>query len=489
MLLFFVSPARANDLEKQVRKVTLENGLTALLIKREGAPIFSAHVRVKVGNIEEPKGSSGLAHFFEHMAFKGTPEIGVRDYPAEEKILAEMHAVGTELAQRRRKGESEEELEPLAEKLHALEEKDQTLLVKNEFVQIYQRNGGDDVNATTSNDFTNYYVSLPASKMELWAHLESERLLRPVLREFYKERDVVAEERRMRYDNDPDGKLYEAFLSTAFDANPYPSGTVSPYGVNVIGIPSDIRNYTFEAAMDFRRKYYIPSRMVVTVAGNFDVDTAERLVREYFGKLPKKADTPLAFEPQKPDGSFPREKVITGRDEPRFYVGFHRPAFPHPDDEIFDVLENLLCDGRTSRLFSLLVSQKKLVSEVDCYATLPGARLDSLFAFYAVPLKSADSRVVRKEILDQVDLLKREPVKPEELEKVKNKISASLIWSLKENMGLASMLGYFESLTGDWKYIYRLQKRIGEIAPADVQRAAQTYFVPGREVTVYLEKE
>src|SRR3990167_2324609 len=290
LVFFVVLPAHANDLEKQVRRVKLENGLTALLIHRSGAPVFSAYVRVKVGNIEEPPGSSGLAHFFEHMAFKGTPEIGVRDYKTEEKILQEMHAVGTELAGRRRGGESEEEVKPLVEKLHALDTEHQKLLVQNEFVRIYQRNGGDDVNAATSNDFTNYYVSLPSNKMELWAHLESERLLHPVFREFFKERDVVAEERRMRYDTDPDGKLYEAFLAAAFDKSP--SGA-SPYGRNVIGFPDDIRNYTFEAAMAFRQKYYIPSRMVVAMAGNFDMDEAERLVKEYFGRLPKKEDEPL----------------------------------------------------------------------------------------------------------------------------------------------------------------------------------------------------
>ncbi|MBI4412023.1 MAG: insulinase family protein [Deltaproteobacteria bacterium] len=481
-LIFLIAlPVYANDLEKQVREVKLDNGLTALLIKREGAPIFSAYVRVKVGNIEEPEGSSGLAHFFEHMAFKGTPEIGVRDYPREEKLLKEMHAVGGDLAARRRKGESEEALKSLVDKLHVLEEEHQKLLVQNEFVQIYQRNGGNDVNATTSNDFTSYYVSLPANKMELWAHLESERLLHPVLREFYKERDVVAEERRMRYDNDPDGRLYEAFLSTAFDT--------SPYGRNVIGIPDDIRNYTFAAAMAFREKYYIPSRMVVTVAGNFDFREAESLVRKYFGRLPKKEDQPLVFSPWKPDGRYPREKSIGGKNEPRFYIGFHRPAFPHPDDEVFDVIETLLCEGRTSRLFSLLVSEKKLASRVDCYATLPGARLDSVFAFYAVPLKPGDMPLIQQEILGRLDLLKNEPVNAGELEKIKNQIDADLIWSLKENMGLASMLGYFQSLTGDWRYIYRLRTRIHEITPADVQRVAKTYFVPGRRVTVFLEKE
>lgn len=471
----------SQSLEEMIHEFTLDNGLRVLLVKREGAPVFSAYIRIRVGNIEEPQGFSGLAHFFEHMAFKGTPTIGVRDYEAEKKLLKEIHLVGTKIVEGQKKGEDPEKLKSLIQRMEDLEVEHQKLVIKNEFVRIYQRNGGTEINATTSNDYTSYFVSLPSTKIELWAFMESDRLLNPVLREFYKEKDVVTEERRMRYDTSPEGKLYEAYLLKAFDD--------SPYRVNVIGIPEEIQAYTAEVARSFYEKYYIPSRMVVAVVGNFNVTKAEHAIRHYFGRLQKKEDIAENFPSEDLEKGFPREQKLTGKDEPRFYMGFHRPAYPHPDDEVFDVMESLLCEGRTSQLFSLLVNEKKMVSRISCYSSLPGSRLDGLFSFYATPIKPYTNKEIVSEILAQIELLKNKPVTEKELEKIKNRIDADIIWDLKANMGLARMITYFQSLTGDWRYIYELRERVGKITSQDVQRVARKYFVPGRRVVVYLEKE
>ncbi|MDO8520387.1 MAG: pitrilysin family protein [Deltaproteobacteria bacterium] len=418
------------DLRDQVEKFRLENGLTVLLIKREGAPVFSGFIRIKVGAIEDPPGLSGMAHFFEHMAFKGTQTIGAD--------------------------------------------------IQNEFVRIYQRNGGSDLNATTSTDFTEYFVSLPSEKLPLWAYMESERLLHPVFREFEKEREVVIEERRMRYENDPNGKLYEHFIREALQG--------TPYGKSVIGTPPEILSITPMAAKAFREKNYIPSRMVVTLVGNFDADLARREIKKYFGRLaPGPKERSAAKPSHHTQGA--REKVLSGSDEPRFYLGYPRPAYPHPDDAVFDAIQVLMCEGRTSRLFHSLVKEKNIASKVDCYSSLPGSRLDSVFAFYAYPIGIAPNRDLQTALKAELEKLKQAPPTGQELAKVKTKVKADLIWALKSNMGMAEWLSYFESLTGDWQYLYRFQELIEKMTPADLQRVARTYFVPENEVTVYLEKK
>lgn len=469
-----------SGLSQRVHKFVLDNGLTCILVRRDTAPIFSAFIRVKVGSIEESPGNTGLAHFFEHMAFKGTPEIGVSNFKAEEALLVQIHALGSEIAKKRKNGEGESVLAPLEAELKKLEGEEEKLLIKNEFVDIYQRNGGVDTNASTMTDYTTYYVSLPSNRLELWAYMESERLLNPVMRQFYSERDVVAEERRMRIDNSPEGRLYEAFLSHAFDQNPYRNP--------VVGWPQDIQSLNYEVAKKFYETYYIPSRMVVSVVGDLDIKETERIIKKYFGRLPKKEDNADRFPSFELQG-YPRQFTITGDDEPRFYIGFHRPAYPHPDEEIFDVLEGILCEGRTSRLYRLLVHDKKIASEIGCSSSTPGNRLDSIFSIYAKPLASSSNKQVYQDILALLEKLKIEKVSFDELEKIKNQVYSDLLWSLKENMGLASLLTFFESLTGDWRYIFLVQEKIDKVTPDDIQRIIKTYFVPKRRVSVFLEKE
>lgn len=478
-------PLLANDplevFKQKVEKIKLQNGLTALLVKREGPPIFSGYLQVKVGSIEEPPGLSGLAHFFEHLAFKGTSTIGSFDFQKEKVVLDKLYAVGDEIIQKKKSNASLEEIEALEAKLDDLQKEQVLLFNRNEFVTIYQRNGGGDLNATTSTDFTEYFVSLPSGKLELWAYMESERLRDPVFREFYKERDVVIEERRMRYDNRPEGKLYEIFMRKAF--------LKSPYGRNVIGTPEEILNIHLTSVQKFHELFYIPSRIVLVLVGNFDLKEAKKYLDQYFGTIPAKTDTPIEFNQEDLSNLKKETTILRAKAEPRFYLGFHRSAFPHPDDEVFDALYGILCDGRTSRLYSVLVQQKQMASDVECYTSLPGTRLDGLFTFYAVPLAPYTNQDVLTEVLGQLNLLKNQKVLDKELEKVRNKIESNLIWALKSNMGLASLLAFYESLSGNWQYLYQLRQRIQALQPEDIQRVAQKYFVPERQVTVFLERQ
>jgi len=470
------------DLRNRVKRIVLANGMKILLLKRQGAPVFSAQIKVRVGNVEEQKDSYGLAHFFEHMAFKGTDKIGTNNYVEEKKILDQISVIGTKIVNMRRQGKDPQEYAELIKKRKQLEQEQKKYIVKNEFTQTYQKNGGINLNATTSNDFTTYYISLPVNKMELWAYMESARMKKPVIREFFTEVDVVAEERRMRIDNTPDGQIYEAYVNTAFDN--------SPYKIVVVGPAKDIQNYTPEVALEFYNTYYIPSRMVVALVGNFDLNEAEKIVRQYFSTIPSKKENGHKIAKENFDKkTFPREVTVKSPEKSRFYLGYHRPAHPHPDDIVMDVIQNIMCEGRTSRLYKKLIIQGKKAAFVACYVSIPGARLDSLFTYYSMPLEGHTNKELKLEIKEEIKKLATEGPTAYELQKVKNDIDAELIYSLQSNSGLASQLAFYESLTGNWEYLYELQDRIHKITADDIKRVAAKYFVEENEVTAYLEQE
>ncbi|MCP5464364.1 MAG: insulinase family protein [Deltaproteobacteria bacterium] len=470
------------DLRERVQRVVLDNGMTFLLLKREGAPVFSAQIKVRVGNIEEEAGSRGLAHFFEHMAFKGTSKIGTTDGKKEKEILDQIFEVGTQIVEMRKAGKKPEEYAHLVARRKALEEQQKELIVPNEFHHIYQANGGIGLNASTSNDFTTYFISLPANKLELWAYLESARFTDPFMRDFFTEVNVVAEERKMRIDNPPIGSMYETFVDLAFNEP-------NPYKTVVIGPAEDIQNYTPKVAQAFYDRYYIPSRMVATLVGNFDMDEAKRVIKKYFSKLPSHDDQNKKFATTTFDDTFPRQQTIYREDKPRFFFGYHRPAHPDPDDIILDVVQHILCHGRTSRLYKELVLEERKAVSISCYSAFPGARLDSLFLFHGMPHDGVSNKELKDLTLGIVNKLAQEGPSEQELQKVINNIDASLIYSLESNSGLADSLAHFESLTGDWEYIYDWQKRVKQIKATDIQRVIKKYFVPNREVTVFMERK
>ena len=240
------------DFEKKVTQFTLPNGLTFLIIERHEAPVVSFHTYVNAGAVDDPGGSTGLAHMFEHMAFKGTPDIGTKNWTQEKKALDAIETVYDRLVAERNKGFRAD-----AEKIKTLEAnlKDaiataDSYVEPNEYDRIVESNGGVGMNAGTSEDSTQYFYSFPSNRLELWFLLESERFLRPVLREFYKERDVVREERRMRVESSPQGQLVETLLATAYAAHPYHNWAG--------GWPSDIESFRRPDAEAFFKKYYVP---------------------------------------------------------------------------------------------------------------------------------------------------------------------------------------------------------------------------------------
>src|ERR1700719_2488451 len=321
LILLLASIAVAQDVasfEKRITIKKLPNGLTILICERPEAPVFSFYTMVDAGSTQDPMRATGLAHMFEHMAFKGTDKIGTADYAAEKPALEKVEtAYAAYIAERDKTvGRDEARLKELEKAWKDAIAAADKYVASNEFSKIIEQNGGEDVNASTNYDSTNYEYSLPANRLELWAYLESERFLHPVLREFYKERNVVIEERRLRTDSNPIGRLIEQFTAEAFAAHPYHRPTV--------GWMSDLNTFSATDAQKFYDKYYVPSNMVVAVAGDVKAAQAMLIVEKYFGRLlahPRPDEITTTEPPQNSE----RKVVLREKAQPLYLEGYHRP--------------------------------------------------------------------------------------------------------------------------------------------------------------------
>ncbi len=471
-VLLLSSFALAQDVASFAKRITvkkLPNGLTILICERPEAPVFSFFTMVDAGSAQDPMRATGLAHMFEHMAFKGTDKIGTTDYAAEKPLLAKVEvAYAAYIAERDKEvGRDEAKLKQLEKAWKDARDAADKYVKSNEFSKIIEQNGGEDVNASTSYDSTNYEYSLPANRLELWAYLESERFLHPVLREFYKERDVVIEERRMRTDSSPVGRLVEQFDAVAFEAHPYHRPTV--------GWMSDLNSFSATDAKKFFDEYYGPANMVVAVAGDVKASQAMPILERYFSRLPAshKPDETTTTEP--PQNS-ERRVVLKDKSQPFYLEGYHRPDYKTKDDAVYDAITDLMSEGRTSRLYRALVRDKKIASFAAGFTGHPGIKYPHLFAFYAVPLPGHSTQEVADAIHVEIERLKKEDISDDELKMIKTRAKANLIRGLAENSGLAEQLAVYQTRYGDWRELFSSVDRIDKVTKADIRRVANATF-------------
>jgi predicted Zn-dependent peptidase len=473
LILFLTALAAAQDVASFAKRITvkkLPNGLTLLICERPEAPVFSFFTMVDAGSAQDPMGATGLAHMFEHMAFKGTDKIGTTDYAAEKPLLAKVEITyAAYIAERDKEvGRDEAKLKQL-EKVWKDDIAAADKYVKsNEFSKLIEQNGGEDVNASTNYDATNYEYSLPANRLELWAYLESERFLHPVMREFYKERNVVIEERRLRTDSNPIGRLIEQFTASAFAAHPYHRPTV--------GWMSDLNSFSATDAQRFYDKYYVPSNMVVAVAGDVKAAQALPILEKYFGRLPAHPHPDEATTTEPPQNS-ERKVVLKEKSQPLYLEGYHRPDYRTEDDAVYDAITDLMSEGRTSRLFRSLVRDKKIAAFSAGFSGLPGNKYPHLFAFYAFPLPGHTTQEVADAIHVEIERLKKEDISDDELKMIKTRTKASLIRGLAENSGLAQQLAFYQTRYGDWRELFTSVDRIDKVTKADIRRVANETFV------------
>jgi predicted Zn-dependent peptidase len=457
--------------EERTTMRTLDNGLTVIVVQRHEAPVFSFFTHVNTGADREVPGITGLAHMFEHMAFKGTDRIGTTDFEAEQLALERVERAyeAYDRARRNPLGTDPAEVERLEQEWREAMKTADEFVISNEFGEIIDRVGGVGLNAFTSYDETGYFYSLPANQFELWAYLESERFLKPVMREFYKERDVVMEERRMRTESNPIGRLIEQFLATAFIAH--------PYGRPVVGWASDLRSFTATDAVAFYRTHYVPSNMVVTLVGDLDPNVVFPIVERYFNRLPR-GEQPAALRTEEPRQIGERSVIIEEATQPFYLEGYHKPAGTHPDDAVYSAISDILSSGRTSRLYRALVRDQKIAAVAAGFNNFPGAKYPNLFAFYGVPTPGHTPEEIRDAMRVEIERIRTEPVSAEELEMVKTKSKANLLRQLRSNQGLALQFGSYQARYGDWRELFRQVEAIDAVTADDILRIAAQTFVP-----------
>ena len=473
----------AQDLASFERRTTvkvLPNGLTLVICERPEAPVFSFYTLVNAGSADDPGGDSGLAHMFEHMAFKGTDQIGTTNY-AQEKIALEKVEVAWaayDEEYRKRVGQDMAKLASLKKSFDDAVAAAQHFVIPNQFSQIAEQNGAVGINASTGEDSTQYFWSMPSNRLELWAYLESSRIGHPVEREFYKERDVVQEERRMRNDSSPIGRMIEQFLATAYVAH--------PYGRSGVGWESEISQVSATEAEAFHKKYYVPSNIVVAVVGDLKSNTTMPMLEKYFGAIPAgpKPEEMTTVEPKQ----FAEKSVVIREATQPFYIeGYHRPDYRDPDDAVYDAIADLFSNGRTARLYRSLVRDQKISAEAEGIPNFPGDKYPSIFAVYAVPVPGHTPEQMRAAIHKELDLLKTQEISDAELARYKTRAKADLLRGLGNNEGLAQELAEYQTRYGDWRELFRQLAKVDAVNKADVKRVANKIFVEGNRTSARIE--
>ncbi|RCJ30938.1 peptidase M16 [Nostoc minutum NIES-26] len=466
---------------KQLTEFRLENGMKFIVLERHQAPVVSFLTYADVGGVDEPDKKTGVAHFLEHLAFKGTTRIGTKDYKAEKPLLDRLEQLDAQIKTAKANGKKDEVVRLQAE-FQQVESQAAKLVKPNEMGQIVEQAGGVGLNANTSTEATRYFYSFPANKLELWMSLESERFLTPVIRrEFYKEKDVILEERRMRIENSPIGLMVEKFIDTAYK--------VHPYRRPVIGYDEDIRNLTPEDVQKFFNTHYVPSNIAIAIVGDVNPTEVKKLAQTYFGRFQAKpkAVAKILVEPQQKQT---REVTLQLPSQPWYLEGYHRPAVTHPDDVIYEIIGSLLSNGRTSRLYKSLVEKQRLALNAQGFSGFPGDKYPNLMLFYALTAPGRTVDELALALRQEIDSLKTEPVAADELQRVKTQARAGLLRTLDSNTGMAQQLLEFEVKTGSWQNLFKQLDEIAAVTPADIQRVAKQTFTPeNRTIGKLLSKQ
>jgi predicted Zn-dependent peptidase len=434
-----------------VQEHTLPNGLRVLLLERHDDPSIAGGWVAHVGSANERPGITGLAHFFEHMMFKGTPAIGTKNYTPRYREL-------------------EQEFQKLIEA-------QREIIVKNEFDRIYRTAGGAGMNAFTMQDMTAYFITVPANKLELWMWMESERILRPVFREFYAERDVVFEERRMRTESTPTGKFDEALNALFWESH--------PYHWPVIGWPSDVPAYTKAQADEFYATYYAPQNLTLILVGDFNSTNLLNLVSNYFGRIPRgPRDAPELVTLEIPAVA---EKRMNAEAEvnPQVEILWKTVGFGHRDAPALQILGQIL-STRTGRLHKRLVLDQKVAT--DTQAIQYSLKYGGVFIAAGEAAEDRTPAEVEQAIYDEITRLQQEPVPERELQKVKNNFAAAEYRKLTSNMAILQQLIRNAGM-GDWRAINEAGPKLQAVTAADIQRVAKQYFTKeNRTVCTYTRK-
>jgi predicted Zn-dependent peptidase len=463
-----------------VQAYTLENGLRLFILPRFGSPTISFVVQYRIGSVNETPGMSGVAHLLEHLFFKGTTTIGTTNYDAEAPLLRDLDAVHDSiLSEEGREAPDSLRLGRLEARARELKAEASAYVVSNEFDALLSENGARSLNATTSSEVTSYFVELPANRAELWFILEADRMRNPVFREFYTEKDVVAEERRLRLETNPSGLLYEAHLREAF--------RVHPYGAPVVGTMEDLRKLTRKDVEDYFKRYYGPNNAVVAIVGNLDPRQILEWAEEYLAPIPP-GEMPPAVEAEEPEQTRERRVEVVFDAEPSLRIGWRTPPGIHADAPALAMLASILTGGRSSRIYRRLVLEDRIATSVTS-GTGPGSLYPGLFSIEAFPRAPHTHLEVEAAIYEELDRIKEQPPEEVELQRVRNQLEASDVRRLSSNFGLAVQIANSETLYGSWERTFSFTRAMEEVTPEDIQRAVRRYFRAGQRTVAVLSRE
>ena len=494
LLALILCAAAALAQKVPVQEVVLDNGMRLLLVPRKGDPNVAAGWIARVGSVNERPGITGLSHLFEHMMFKGTHTIGTKNIDENLKLIKEMDDVRAELRQeeqmlirKARLGEIPNAKDPqyrsprhteLLGRFNELTKKEKELMVKDEFDRVYTTAGGSGMNAGTSNDFTVYFINVPANKLELWFWMESDRLRNPVFREFYSERDVVHEERRLRTDSTPIGKFNEQFESMFWQS--------SPYGWPVVGWPSDLEGITREEALEYFAVNYAPNNLTACLVGDIDPTRAVELAKLYFGRLSRGPRPPEPVRTSEMPQLAEKRMHAHAETNPQVRVRYHTVAEGHPDSFALDILGSLL-SGRTGRFYKSLVLQQAVANSAG--GGQNSRKYEGLFEINGVAKPGKTPEEVEQALYRELEKLQQELVDARELQKVKNQYAANNFRGLQSNFGLMVQLLLRDANRG-WDTINTDPARLQAVTAEDIRRVANTYFKPeNRTIAIYYTKK
>ena len=452
-----------------VKEKTLSNGMKFIVLERHEAPVVSFHIYADVGGAQEVYGITGISHLLEHMAFKGTKEVGTKDYNAEAAILDKMDALYDKLTLESLAIKPDKaKIDEMKKELDSLKKKAKELAISNDYINMMRQQGDSFINAFTNNDATQYVSSLPSNKLEFWMAMNSDRFFNPVFREFFTERDVVMEERRLGIETRPTGKLFEDFIATAFKAHPYRHG--------VIGHMSDLKRITRKDVKEYFKKYYSPSNLTAGVVGDVNAEEVFKMAELYFGRIPGGVK-PEPIRTVEPEQWGERHVTVSAQAQPTLIVGYHRPAVTHGDNTALEALANIMGQGRSSRLYERMVKEKRAAVAAYSFNGWPGDKYPNLIAFYAIPSKGHTSPECLELIETEIEKIKTEPVTTDELTKYKQTAKKRMIDRMKSNWLMAMQLTYSDVVLGDWRLLFDQLKDIDRLTADDIKTVAGKYLV------------
>lgn len=494
VMLLTLPAAAAETPQIQVDEHVLSNGMRWLFYQNHDSPTVTTGWIARVGSVNERPGITGLSHFFEHMMFKGTHTLGTKDIEADlriieeqEKVREEMRAEKELMREKLRRGEIDDLASPeswtpryreLSSEFDELVKQQREIMIKDELDRIYTANGAEGMNAGTTEDFTVYFVRIPSNRLELWAWLESDRLLNPVFREFYSERDVVFEERRRSVESTPLGKYDEAFNALFWEAH--------PYSWPVVGWASDIPAYTLAEAKGYFATYYAPNNLTGVLAGDFEPEEVKPLLDRYFGRIPRGEIDPPPVVTLEPKQIGEKRYNAEAETSPTVRIWWKGVPLLHRDTAPLDLLSDIL-NGRTGRLYKGLVLGRQVANQASAFNL--SRKYSGYFGIEGTVKEDEDPAAVETAIYEEIERLKAEPVPAEELQKVKNRNKANAYRRLVSTSSIAFQLMAYEAL-GDWRYINYEAERTDAVTADEIQRVAEEYLTKeNRTVGVFLRKE